>query len=148
MNIETFAGIGVAILTYQHPLKKGIQQMEALTEKTTTALQEMDTLYKSLRDRASVADYLRKVDEVASLVAEMDAQTTSNEIALREYEAWIRNEAGPRDYGSFTVCEKGLTESGEHRLRPFGKQKAPPRDVKAEAADTMLRHRHDGGGSQ
>jgi hypothetical protein len=107
----------------------------------------MDHLYKSLRDRAGAADYLRKVDEVASLVAEMEAQTTRNEIALRDYEAWIRNQAGP-SYGPFAVCEKGLTESGEHRLSPFGKQKAPPRDVKAEAADAMLRHRHDGGGSQ
>jgi hypothetical protein len=135
----------VSILTYKHPLKKGIEKMEELTEKTTTALHEMDTLYKSLRDRAGAADFLAKVDEVASLVAEMDAQTTRNEIALRDYEAWIRNEAGPRDYGSFTVCEKGLTESGDHRLIPFGKQKAQPRDVKADASDAMLRHRPDGG---
>jgi hypothetical protein len=149
MNLaETFGGIAVSILTYKHPLKQGIQKMEALTEKTTAALHEMDTLYKSLHDKAGAAEYLRKVDEVASLVAEMDAQTNRNERALVEYEAWVQNQAGPRDLGTFALCEKGLTESGEHRLTPFGKQKSAPRDVKAEAADAVLRHRHDGGGSQ
>ena len=146
MNLaETFGGIAVSILTYKHPLKQGIQKMEALTEKTTAALHEMDTLYKSLHDKAGAAEYLRKVDEVASLVAEMDAQTNRNERALVEYEAWVQNQAGPRDLGTFALCEKGLTESGEHRLTPFGKPKSAPRDVSAEAADAMLRHRTDWG---
>jgi hypothetical protein len=133
----------VSILTYKHPLKKGIEKMEELTEKTTTALHEVDVLHKSIRDSAGAANLLRKLEEAARLVDEMQQLQARNAVALRDYEAWIENQAGLRDYGSFTVCEKGLTESGEHRLSPFSKQKSAPRDLGAEAADAMLRHRTD-----
>jgi hypothetical protein len=55
------------------------------------------------------------------------------------------HQAGLQNFGPFAICEKGLDENGEHRLSPFGKQKAPPRDLGADASDAMLRHRSDWG---
>jgi hypothetical protein len=92
---------------------------------------------------------------LAAPLAELNDATEQARQAMPAFEKWVLGQHAKPNYTTM-IADKSFdhgraqgetTDDAVKRgaLAPFGKQKSPPRDLDADASDTMLRHRSDWG---